>query len=109
MVKAVVQIVRLVIIQTMTIHRVLLVQRGNTVIKCFKHLIFPAKHARWVPIPPPKGYPVLMGATIVPQANIPRKKATRNHRNAKPASSDSFKICLETPRVANAPVDGETS
>ena len=51
-------------------------------IKCFKHLLFPAKHARWGRIPPPKGYPVLMGATIVPRANIQRKKEIPRKANA---------------------------
>ena len=66
----------------------------------------PAKHARRVPIRPPKACPVLTGATIVPRANIPRKKALRNLRNAKLVSSGSFKICPATPRAVNAPLDG---
>jgi hypothetical protein len=57
-------------------------------------------------IPRPKGYPVLMGATIVPRANIQQKKATQNPRSVKPVSSGSFKICPATPRAVNAPVDG---
>ena len=109
MAKAVVSIARLVTFQTLTIHRVMLVVLAHTAIKFFKRLLLLAKPVLRVPIRPPKGCPVLVGATIVPRANIQQKKATRNHRNAKPASSDSFKICLETPRVANAPVDGETS
>ena len=47
-----------------------------------------------------------MGATIVPRANIPRKKALRNPRNAKPVSSGSFKTYPVTPRATNAPLDG---
>ena len=106
MAKADVPIARLVTIQTVTIHRALLVQKGNTVTKCFKLRMLLAKHARRVPIRPPKVCPVLMDATIVPRANIPRKKAPRNPRNAKPVSSDSFKICPATPRAVNAPLDG---
>ena len=108
MAKAVVLIARLVTtrIQTVTIHRALLVQRGNTVTKCFKRLFCLAKHARRVPIRPPKVCPVLAGATIVPRANIQRKKASRNRQSAKPVSSDSFKICPARPRAVNAPLDG---
>ena len=46
-----------------------------------------------------------MGAMLVPRVNIQWKKATRNRRNVKHVLSDSFKICLETPRALNAPVD----
>ena len=67
-----------------------------------------AKHARQARIRPPKACPVLPGAMIVPRANIQRKKATRNRRNAKLVSSDPFKIHRATPRVAIAPADGET-
>jgi len=108
MAKAVVSIARLVTFQTLTIHRVMLVVLAHTAIKFFKRLVLLAKPVLRVPIRPPKGCPVLVGATIVPRANIQQKKATRNRRNAKPVSSGSFKICLETPRVGNAPVDGET-
>ena len=62
-----------------------------------------------VPIRPPKEYPVFMGATIVPRANIQQKNATRNHRIVKPVLSGSFKICPATPRVTNAPVDLSTT
>ena len=65
----------------------------------------PAKHARQARIRPPKACPVLAGATIVPRANIPQKKATRNRRNVKPVSSDFFKIYRATPRAANAQLD----
>ena len=41
-----------------------------------------AKHARRVPIRPPKVCPVLAGATIVPRANIPRKKEIPRNANA---------------------------
>ena len=110
MAKAVVLIARLVTtrIQTVTIHRALLVQKGNTVTKCFKLRMLLAKHARRVPIRPPKVCPALTDATIVPRANIQRKKASRSRRNAKPVSSGSFKICPATPPAATAPVDGET-
>ena len=108
MAKAVVQIVPLVTTPMTIIQPVMLVWRDNTVIKCFKLLMLLAKHARQARIHPPKVCRVLAGATIVPRANIQRKKATRNRRNAKPVSLDSFKICLETQRAANAPVDGET-
>ena len=46
MVKAVVQIARLVTIQIVTIRRVLLVVLGPTVIKYFNLRMFRAKHAR---------------------------------------------------------------
>ena len=110
MAKAVVLIARLVTtrIQTVTIHRALLVQKGNTVTKCFKLRMLLAKHARRVPIRPPKVCPVLAGVTIVPRANIQQKKASRSRRNAKPVSSGSFKICPATPPAAIAPMDGET-
>ena len=45
-----------------------------------------------------------MVAMLVPRVNIQWKKATRNRRNFKHVLSDSFKICLETPRALNAPV-----
>ena len=106
MAKAVVPIARLVTIQMVTILRVLLVVRTHTAIKCFKLPTRLAKHARRVPIRPPKVCPALTGATIVPRANIQRKKALRNPRNAKPVSSGSFKICPATPRATNAPLDG---
>ena len=109
MAKAVVSIARLVTFQTLTIHRVMLVVLAHTAIKFFKRLMCPANPVLRVPIRPPKGCPTLMGATIVPRVNIQQKKATRNHRNAKPVSSASFKIYRATPRVANAPVDGETA
>jgi len=54
MVTADVQIARLVIIQTVPIHRVLLVPLGNMVIKLFKSLVILAKHARQARIPRPK-------------------------------------------------------
>ena len=54
MVKAVVQIVRLVIIQTVPIHRVLLVVLVHTVIKFFKLPLLLAKHAHRARIPPLK-------------------------------------------------------
>ena len=82
MVNAVVQIARLVTTPVTTIHRALLVQRGNTVTKCFKLLVRPAKHARQGPIRPPKVCPVLAGATIVPRANIPRKREIPRNANA---------------------------
>ena len=50
--------------------------------------------------------PALTDATIVPRANIPRKEALRNPRNAKPVSSGSFKTYPATPRATNAPLDG---
>ena len=106
MVKAVVQIARLVTTPVMTIQPVTLARRDNTVTNCFKRRMLLAKHARQARIRPPKVYPVLAGATIVPRANIPRKKALRNPRNAKPVSSGSFKTCPATPRVVNAPLDG---
>ena len=107
MVKAVVQIVRLVTtrIQTVTIHRALLVQRGNTAIKFFKLLVLLAKHVLRVRIRPPRVYPVLPGATIVPRANIQQKMATQNRRNAKPVLPDFFKIWPETPHVTNVHPD----
>ena len=108
MVKAVVSIARLVTIQIVTIRRVLLVVLAHMAIKFFKLLMLLAKHVLRVPIRPPKGCPVLVGATIVPRANIQRKMATQNRRNAKPVLSDSFKIHRATPRVANAPMDGGT-
>ena len=84
MAKAVVLIARLVTtrIQTVTIHRAVLVQKGNTVTKCFKLRMLLAKHARQVPIRPPKACPALTGATIVPRANIPRKKEIPRNANA---------------------------
>ena len=101
MVKAVVQIVRLVTIRTLTIHRVLLVVLAHTAIKFFKLLVLLAKHVLRVRIRPPRVYPVLPGATIVPRANIQQKMATQNRRNAKPVLPDFFKICPETPRAVN--------
>ena len=65
-----------------------------------------ARHARRVPIRPPKVCPVLAGATIVLRANFQRRKATRKRQSAKHVSSDSFKICLATPRAVNVPLDG---
>ena len=100
-VKAVVQIVRLVTIQIETIRRVLLVVRAHTAIKCFKLPTRLAKHVLRVRIRPPRVYPVLPGATIVPRANIQQKMATQNRRNAKPVLPDFFKICPETPRAVN--------
>ena len=41
-----------------------------------------AKHARRVPIRPPKVCPALTDATIVPRANIPRKKEIPRNANA---------------------------
>ena len=41
-----------------------------------------AKHARRVPIRPPKVCPVLAGATIAPRANIPRKREIPRNANA---------------------------
>ena len=73
--------------------------------KCFKRRMRPAKHARQAHTRPPKVCSVVAGATIVPRANIRWKKATRNRRNVKLVLSDSFKICLETPRAANAQLD----
>ena len=108
MVKAVVQIAPPVTTPVTIIQPVMLVERDNTVTKCFKRLMLLVKHARQARTRPPKVCPVLAGATIVPRANIPTKKASRNRRNAKPVSSDFFKIYRATPRVANAPVDGET-
>ena len=86
----------------------MLVQTANTVTKCFKRRMRPAKRARQARTRPPKACRVVAGATIVPRANIQRKKASRNRRNAKLVSSDFFKIHRATPRVAIAPVDGET-
>ena len=84
MAKAVVLIARLVTtrIQTVTIHRALLVQRGNTVTKCFKRLFCLAKHVLRAPILPPKARPALTDATIAPRANIPRKKEIPRNANA---------------------------
>ena len=106
MVKAVVQIARLVTTPVMTIQPVTLARRDNTVTKCFKLRMLLAKHARRAPIRPPKVCPVLADATIVPRANIQRRKATRKRQSAKPVSSDSFKTCPATPRATNAPLDG---
>ena len=78
MAKPVVYIARLVTFQTLTIHRVKLVLLAHTVIKCFKRPMLLAKHARQARIRPPKACPVVVGATIVPRANIQWKKATRN-------------------------------
>ena len=82
MAKAVVPIARRVTIQTVTIRRVLLVVRAHTAIKCFKLPKRLAKHARRVPIRPPKVCPVLVGAMIVPRANIQRKKEIPRNANA---------------------------
>ena len=70
MAKAVVQTAWLVTFQTLTIHRVMLVVLAHTAIKFFKRLVLLAKHVLRVPIRLPKGCPVLVGATIVPRANI---------------------------------------
>jgi hypothetical protein len=80
--KAVVSIARLVTIHTMTIRRVLLVVLAHTAIKFFNLRMFRANHARRGPIRPPKVCPVLAGATIVPRANIQRKKETPRKANA---------------------------
>ena len=106
MAKPVVLIARLVTTPVTTIQPVMLARRDNTVTNCFKRRMLLAKHARRVPIRPPKVCPMLAGATIVPRANIQRRKATRNRQSAKPVSSDSFKICPATPRAVNAPLDG---
>ena len=66
----------------MTIHRALLVQKGNTVTKYFKRLFCLAKHVLRAPIRPPKACSILTGATIVPRANIPRKKEIPRNANA---------------------------
>ena len=101
MVKAVVQIARLVTIQMVTILRVLLVVRAHTAIKCFKLPTRLAKRVLRARIRPPKVCPALTGATIVPRANIQHKMATQNRQNAKPVLSDFFKIWPETPRAVN--------
>ena len=106
MAKPVVLIARLVTTPVMTIQPVTLAKRDNTVTNCFKRRRLLAKHARQARIRPPKVCPVLAGATIVPRANIQRRKATRNLQSAKPVSSDSFKICPARPRAVNAPLDG---
>ena len=90
------------------IHRAKIVRWAFIQIKVFNILLLLVKNVLRVRIPPPKACPVLAGATIVPRANIPRKKASRTRRNAKLVSSDSFKIHRATPRVAIAPADGET-
>ena len=82
MVKAVVQIARLGTIQNTTIHRVLLVVLAHLAMKFFKRLMLLAKHAHQGPIRPPKVCPVLAGATIVPRANIQRKKEIQTKANA---------------------------
>ena len=71
MAKAVVLIARLVTtrIQTVTIHRALLVQKGNTVTKCFKLRMLLAKHARRVPIRLPKVSKMLPGVIPAVQEN----------------------------------------
>ena len=84
-----------------TIRRVLLVVRAHTAIKCFKLPTRLAKHVLRVRIRPPRVYPALPGATIVPRANIQQKMATQNRQNAKPVLSDFFKSCPETPRAMN--------
>ena len=82
MVKAVVQIAPLVTTPMTIIQPVMFVWRDNTVIKCFKLRMLLAKHAPRVPIRPPKVCPVLAGATIVPRANIQRKKEIPRKANA---------------------------
>ena len=106
--KVVVSIARLVTIHMMTIRRVVRVVLAHTAIKFFNLWMFRAKSARREPIRPPEVCLVLVAATIVPRVNIQKMKGTENRLNAKPVLLDSFKICPDTPRAANAQVDGET-
>ena len=82
MAKPVVLIARLVTTPVMTIQPVMLARRDNTVTNCYKRRMLLAKHARQARIRPPKVCPALTGATIVPRANIPRKKEIPRNANA---------------------------
>ena len=82
MAKAVVQIARLVIIRMLEIHRAKIVRWAFIQIKVFNILLLLVKNVLRVRIPPPKACPVLAGATIVPRANIPRKKEIPRKTNA---------------------------
>jgi len=61
----------------------MLVAPAHTVMKIFKRLVHLANHVHRVLIRPPRVYPVLPGATIVPRVNIQRKMEIPWKANAK--------------------------